>query len=317
MNGLLLIDKPSAMTSSRVVEAARRRLSLKRIGHGGTLDPLGTGILPLLLGHATRFSSHFLEGDKSYEGVFRLGEKRDTDDVDGEIEAVDLELREKLSLLTPDRCESLAQQFSGALEQIPPQYSAIKLGGKKSYELARAGKESLLAPRRVTIYSLSLWRVGENGLGYKVRCSKGTYVRSLGRDLASALNTFAAVESLRRTAVGRFGLENAVALDDLTVERAAEAIVPLSVMISEMPRISLDRRAIRALRFGDQAPLRALGADLKDQVADFSSEVGKERVICEENSAATGMAVFCPEGFWKIRFLFPEGQEILLNNPQL
>ena len=212
MDGIFNIDKPSGWTSHDVVARVRRLAGQKRVGHAGTLDPIATGVLPVVLGTATRLVEYLADADKAYRATLVLGVTSDTYDREGA-------LTPSASTLMPSRddVETALQQFRGEIEQLPPMHSAIKVGGKKLYELARRGIEVERQPRRVIISSLELIEYKPPTLQIFVECSKGTYIRSLAHDLGVALGTGAYLEELIRTRHGPFTLEGAITLGNLEV----------------------------------------------------------------------------------------------------
>lgn len=211
-NAVLLLDKPPGKTSSEVVNEVQRILRLKKIGHSGTLDKFATGLLVLCTGGATRLTRFFLDGDKRYEGTARLGVVTDTGDGEGAVI-----VRADVASIADTTLAELPGRFTGVMDQVPPRYSALKVSGRRASDLARAGETVDLAPRRVEIYSLEARRVDGDptALRLAVHCSKGTYIRSLVRDIGEWLGCGAFLESLRRTASGRFGIDRAVNVDEL------------------------------------------------------------------------------------------------------
>jgi len=221
MNGIIIIDKPSGMTSHDVVDRVRRLSGAKKVGHGGTLDPLATGVLPILVGSATKLSREVMEGEKEYEVGLRFGSATDTDDAEGKVikeSPVPFDLLERIKAALP--------RFKGEIEQIPPAYSAIKIGGTPAYKRARKGDAPVLQPRRITIHEIefiapshktdSASHKTDSVVFLRVNCSKGTYIRALTRDLGAAVGCPAHVESLRRTRCGRFRIDNAHPLEKLS-----------------------------------------------------------------------------------------------------
>jgi tRNA pseudouridine55 synthase len=236
MQGFLLINKPAGITSHDVVNRVRRLTGEKRVGHAGTLDPFATGLLIVGVGRgATKEMNRFVGLDKRYEAVFILGAQSDTDDKDGKIEPAPLKT-------IPEGKESLEKilaQFVGELEQIPPSYSAIKVGGKKMYEAARAGKPIEAKARKVTVYSIDLTNASTVALGamvdkpslsLKIHCSSGTYIRAIARDLGKTLGGGGYVEELKRTSIGPFSLDQSYELESLrgSVE---QALIPVEKLI--------------------------------------------------------------------------------------
>jgi tRNA pseudouridine55 synthase len=232
--GFLNVDKPLGMTSHDVVAKVRRAAGIKKIGHAGTLDPLATGVLILCVGGATRLSDYIMHGTKRYRAQVRLGQVTDTYDAEGEV------VQERdASQVTQADVENAMQRFLGEIEQVPPMYSAIKQGGKKLYELARAGKTVEREARKVRIDALEIadWQPPEFTLD--VTCSAGTYIRSLAFDVGEALGVGAHLAGLVRTASGVFTLENAVPLDTLLSDPAAY-LVPPRTALAEYPAWVVD-----------------------------------------------------------------------------
>ncbi len=217
-NGIIIIDKPADWTSMDVCAKLRGILREKKIGHAGTLDPMATGVLPVFVGSATRAVEFAEKGEKEYVAALRLGVVTNTQDITGEI------LAERP--VTADRAavESVLPRFAGEIDQIPPMFSAIKIGGKKLYEMARAGKEVDRAARRITIHEIELLaQSAENEYLLRVRCSKGTYIRTLCHDIGEALGCGGCMASLRRTMAAGFTLDDAVTLEQ--VQERGEALL--------------------------------------------------------------------------------------------
>ncbi|HET6566818.1 MAG TPA: tRNA pseudouridine(55) synthase TruB [Rhodothermales bacterium] len=201
---VVLVDKPKGWTSFDVVRKLRRLLHVKKIGHAGTLDPMATGLLICLLGRATKRMEHFMGLPKTYEGVLRLGEATPSYDADSEVVE-----RKDWRHLTSHDLEAARKQFRGDLEQIPPMFSAVKVGGERLYKKARRGEEVERKPRRITIYDFDLLDVAMPDVTFRVRCSKGTYVRSLAHDFGAVLGVGAHLTALRRTAIGEYDVADA------------------------------------------------------------------------------------------------------------
>ena len=210
LSGIFNINKPSGLTSYDVVARVRRVSGQKKVGHAGTLDPLATGVLPVVLGKATRLVEYLADADKAYRARLVLGATTDTYDGEGT-----LTVTEGAVMPRPDEVEKALQAFRGEIQQLPPMHSAVKVGGKKLYELARQGAEIERTPRRVTITRLEIEAYDPPGLGLFVECSKGTYIRSLTHDLGAALGTGAYLDALTRTRHGPFTLEAATTLGAL------------------------------------------------------------------------------------------------------
>jgi tRNA pseudouridine55 synthase len=255
MNGILLIDKPTGLTSAEVVRRVKRGSRVK-VGHLGTLDPFATGLLPLCLGEATKIAQFLNTADKRYEGVIRLGSATDTGDRTG---------RPIRTAAVPDLAaadlDGLARRFSGELLQTPPMYSALKRDGVPLYRLARQGVEVERTARPVRIDRLELRLEGRGQLRFTVACSKGTYVRVLAEDIGAALGSAAHLEALRRTAFGSFAIGDALALDAWDAE-PARGLVTLRQALAHLPAVPIDRAAAAAVRQGQAWPLAHLPAAL-------------------------------------------------------
>lgn len=257
MHGWLIIDKPVGPGSTQIVGAVKRALreggyAKVKVGHGGTLDPLASGVLPVALGEATKLSGRMLDADKAYDFTIRFGEETDTLDAEGKVVATS-ERRPTLA-----EVEAVLPRFTGLIEQLPPAYSALKVDGKRAYDLARAGEEVKLATRAVTIHDLQLCG-NDKDLGdvtLSARVSKGTYIRSLARDIALALETVGHVTMLRRTKAGPFTLEKAISLDKLAdlakARRLEEALLPLAAGLDDIPALTVTPREADLLRVGQQ-----------------------------------------------------------------
>lgn len=249
-NGILIVDKPGGWTSQDVAAKLRGVFHEKRVGHGGTLDPMATGVLPIFIGRATRGVEFFESAEKEYIAGLRLGAVTNTQDTTGEVL--------QANPVTVSREDVLAalQQFSGEIDQIPPMYSAIKINGQKLYELARKGKEVARKPRRITIFELEL--LDGSGCDYtiRVRCSKGTYVRTLCHDIGAALGCGACMSSLRRTQAGNFTLQQAITMPQL-LEFAKETdpqalLMPVDALFSMYPPLIVELGQAEKLRHGAQ-----------------------------------------------------------------
>jgi tRNA pseudouridine55 synthase len=237
LDGVLLLDKPVGPSSSAVLQAVKRLLGAEKAGHAGTLDPMASGLLPLLFGEATKFAQFGLDAAKEYVADVRLGVATETGDAEGRE-------TERRAVEVDD--ESLARalaRFRGSIDQVPPMYSALKREGQPLYALARAGQTVERPPRRVTVHALDLLQRGPDLLRLRVLCSKGTYVRQLAVDLGEALGTVAHLEALRRTAVGGLRLDQAVSLDDLQAlggEGRRAWLLPADRLLEHLPRVELD-----------------------------------------------------------------------------
>lgn len=255
VHGLLLLDKPYGLSSNAALQRTRRLLDADKAGHGGTLDPLASGLLPVMFGEACKLALAALDGDKGYRARVRLGERTTTDDAEGEVVE---RLSPAAALGDPAAIESALAGFRGAIEQVPPIFSALKRDGKPMYKRARAGEVIELAPRPVVIHELVLEAVEAPDLVLSVQCSKGTYIRALARDLGQRLGCGAHLAGLQRTRVGRFSVDQAIALADLEALAPAdrsERLVGLEALVADWPTVSLDDRATTAFRLGQSVRL--------------------------------------------------------------
>ena len=255
VSGVLLIDKPQGMTSQQVVSKVKYLLKSdvhdsKKAGHTGTLDPMATGLLPICLGEATKFSHYQLDAVKSYQAIIKLGEQTDTGDAEGQIIATS-----PVPHVTQAMLQSVTEQFLGEIMQVPPMYSALKKDGKKLYELAREGIEVERAARPLTIYQLSLTPLSAQQLQLTVTCSKGTYVRVLAEDIAKALGTLGHLTALRRIQTGDFEIANAITLADfaaLDVAARFDKLLAVDACVHSLPSLVLDDNQSKRIRQGQR-----------------------------------------------------------------
>lgn len=260
VSGVLLIDKPQGMTSQQVVSKVKYLLKSdvhdsKKAGHTGTLDPMATGLLPICLGEATKFSHYQLDAIKSYQAIIKLGEQTDTGDAEGQIIATI-----PVPNVTQAVLQSVTEQFLGEIMQVPPMYSALKKDGKKLYELAREGIEVERAARPLTIYQLSLTPLSDQQLQLTVTCSKGTYVRVLAEDIAKALGTVGHLTALRRIQTGDFEIANAITLADfaaLDVAARFDKLLAVDACIHSLPSLLLDDSQSKRIRQGQRLNVKA------------------------------------------------------------
>lgn len=245
IDGVLLLDKPLGLSSNTALQTARRLLNAAKAGHTGTLDPMATGLLPLTFGEATKFSQRLLDADKEYLATLRLGVETDSGDAEGQ------EISRAPVAVDAVQLEQALAGLRGDIQQVPPMYSALKRDGKPLYEYARAGIEVERAPRPVTIFTLECLAFDADELRLRVRCSKGTYVRSLAIDLGRALGCGAHLTALRRTAIGPFSIDAAVTLEQLEASGDATALLaPPDALIAECPRLDLDEMDALAISQG-------------------------------------------------------------------
>src|SRR5688572_9837284 len=254
LDGVLLLDKPVGPSSSAVLQAVKRLLDAKKAGHAGTLDPLASGLLPLLFGEATKFAQFGLDAAKEYVADVRLGAATTTGDTEGEI------VERKPVTVDARGLEQALARFRGEIEQVPPMFSALKHEGQPLYALARAGETIERAARRITIHELELVAHEGELLRLRVLCSKGTYVRTLAADLGLALGTVAHLQALRRTSVGGLRLSQAVALDDLQAlgeEARRTWLLPADRLLEHLPRVDLEEGPAGRFQQGQSVPLTA------------------------------------------------------------
>lgn len=250
IHGIILLDKRLGISSNKALQEVKRLLNANKAGHTGALDPLATGLLPLCFGEATKVSALMLDDDKRYQVTFRLGVMTDTGDSEGQV------IKEMpVPAFTEADLQACLQGFTGAIDQVPPMYSALKHQGKKLYELAREGKTVERKARRITIYALNLLHFDQNSVTLDVSCSKGTYIRSLAEDIGHAMGSCATVTALRRTAAGTFELEQAHTWEQLQLMSEPElmnCLIPVDAPLSDMPAISLSPKQASSIFHGQQ-----------------------------------------------------------------
>ena len=252
ISGVIVVDKPVGLTSHDVVQIVRKGTNIRRAGHTGTLDPRASGVLVILIGPAVRLSEYVSASDKRYQAIIRLGTTTDTYDADGRVTS------SAPVNITEEQFEAALKQFIGEIEQVPPPYSAVKVKGRKAYEMAREGEEVDLQPRKIQVYNLELLEWAPPEAVIDVYCSSGTYVRSLAHDLGISLGCGAYLVGLRRTKSGRFTLRDAVPLRKL--REAFEAgnwyqyLIPAAEALSDWPSIELVIEQVDAVRHGHRVP---------------------------------------------------------------
>ena len=285
--GFLVLDKPAGLTSHACVARVRRAYGLKRVGHGGTLDPAVTGVLPLALGPATRLLP-YLEGDKTYRGVVQLGVRTVSDDLEGEVLA-----RAAVPALEAGDLAAALAAFRGKIQQVPPQVSAVHVDGQRAYKRVRQGEQLELAARPVTVHRLELlgWDPASGALEVEVACSAGTYIRALARDLGEALGCGGALAKLRRTGALGFDLEQAVSLACLDQLPLPPLLDPLAAL-AHLPRRQLDEAEQADWRCG-----RAIGQTLP-------LEAGQAVVVLSQDGNLAGMARARGEGLLQPKLVF-------------
>ena len=265
MNGIVIVDKPQDWTSQDVTARLRRVFNTRRIGHGGTLDPMATGVLPVFVGRATRGVEFFEHAQKTYEATMRLGLTTDTEDITGEV------LKKKPVTTTQAEFLAILDQFRGEILQVPPMYSALKVNGQKLCDLARKGKEVARKPRPITIFELECLEFTGNTAKLRVRCSKGTYIRTLCKDIGQALGCGGCMEALRRVSAGEYGIENAVPLHELLDTAEPEKYLQnVDTMFTQYPAVTLTEKQEIRCRNGGSFTLKI--ADGRYRVYSQSGE---------------------------------------------
>ena len=269
VHGWLVIDKPLNMSSAKVVYYAKNYLNAAKVGHGGTLDPMASGVLPLAFGEATKTLSYAVNKIKKYKFTVKWGEARDTDDLEGNITDISDERPDVYAI------QNILKRFVGEVNQVPPSYSAIKINGQRAYKLARTGKDVVLKPRPVFIRDLTLINIlSKEEASFQMCCERGVYVRSLARDLARALGTVGCISSLRRTQVGNFSEKDAISLDQLKFlghkKAAASKLLPVETVLDDIPALVLTEEEAKKVKNGITIPLVQLAKSkqaLKIEVA--------------------------------------------------
>ncbi len=269
VHGWLVLDKPFDMTSTAAVGMAKRMFNAAKAGHGGTLDPLATGILPIAFGEATKTVQWVMDGEKAYRFTVRWGQERDTDDAEGEV------VESSAARPTRAAIEAILDDYIGEISQLPPRYSAIKVKGERAYDLARDGEEVQLKPRLIQIHDLKLVDMPDADTAvFEAETGKGAYVRALARDMGRQLGCLGHIAALKRTRVGPFTMEDAISLEKLEelrhkdAERKAlrEALLPIETALDDIPALAVDRpQAARIVR-GQQVILRGADAPLAEDV---------------------------------------------------
>jgi tRNA pseudouridine55 synthase len=283
VDGWVILDKPMGLGSTPAVSRVRRLFGARKAGHGGTLDPLASGVLPIALGEATKTVPFVMDGRKEYRFTLRFGQARSTEDAEGEVTATS-DLRPTDEAI---RCALLA--FVGEVEQVPPAFSALKVEGKRAYDLARAGEPVDLKPRRIVIERLEfVGRPDTDHADFVVSCGKGTYIRSLGRDLALSLGTVGYLSALRRTAVGPFREEAAISLPKLEalghIPALLGALAPVATALDDIPALALTEAQADRLRQGQPV---LLTRDVPPSGALLRAETGSRLVALVRSDGAS------------------------------
>jgi tRNA pseudouridine55 synthase len=254
--GVLNLNKPAGMTSRLVVDRVQRLARPAKVGHAGTLDPLAGGVLVVAVGAATRLIEYVQQMPKGYTAAFLLGRQSPTEDVEGEVTALD-----NPPVPTGEQIAAAVRALVGQIEQRPPAYSALKVAGRRAYALARKGHEVQLKPRTVTVYRMEVRAYEYPQLRLAIECGGGTYVRSLGRDLAESLGTAAVMSELLRTSIGDFRIEEAVDPQQLTEQNWTDHLLPPLMAVGRLPRVELSAEEIARIRQGLSIPRKTLPTD--------------------------------------------------------
>jgi tRNA pseudouridine55 synthase len=291
-SGLVVVDKPSGMTSHDVVARIRRLAGTRRVGHAGTLDPMATGVLVVGVEKATRLLGYLTLTEKTYVATIRLGQSTSTDDAEGEPTG-----GSPATDIAPGALDAEIAELTGDIWQVPPGVSAIKVNGQRAYKLTRAGAAPELAARPVTVYEFTVTAVRETGdfldLDAVIRCSSGTYIRALARDLGAALGTGGHLTALRRTAVGPYDLDQAHTLEDLANARDIAWITPLAeAAAAAFPRLDLTADEARRLAQGARLPLPPEGLPSETPIAAFTPEGTMAALVTADSDCVRSLAVF-------------------------
>jgi tRNA pseudouridine55 synthase len=284
VSGVLVVDKPAGPTSHDAVDRVRKVLGTRRVGHTGTLDPFATGVLAVCVGKATRLSRFLMDGEKVYEAGVRFGFATSTDDFTGEPLGVPA-----TASPSRDEVEAAARAFVGGIDQVPPAYSAKRVAGRKMYELARRGEAVTAAPSRVVVHEIRVGRAEGAGFQIEVRCSAGTYIRALARDLGAALGVGGHLVSLRRTRSGEFGVEDALSWEELLGPAARERLVPLSRLLPVFPEATVGEPGREAVRHG--RPIEA-----SHLLVPTAFPEGQRVRVADPEHALLALAVATPDG---------------------
>ena len=286
MNGIVIIDKPQGWTSQDVTARLRRVFGTRRIGHGGTLDPMATGVLPVFVDRATRGVEFFEHAEKTYETVLRLGLTTDTEDISGTV------LRSQDAFVTAQQLESVLEQFRGEILQVPPMYSALKVGGQKLVDLARKGRTVERQPRPITIHELTLLGMEAEGFRLRVRCSKGTYIRTLCKDIGEALGCGGCMAALRRVQAGEYTIGEAVPLQTLLEsENPGQYLRPVDSMFRNHPAVTLTANQEKRCRNGNSFSIQ-----LPDGTYRAYSQAGEFLMLAKVEAGVMSTV----KSFWEV-----------------
>ena len=286
MNGIVIIDKPQDWTSQDVTARLRRVFNTRRIGHGGTLDPMATGVLPVFVGRATRGVEFFEHAEKTYETVLRLGMTTDTEDISGTV------LTEQDAFVTASQLEAVLEKFRGEILQVPPMYSALKINGQKLVDLARKGKTVERQPRPITIHELRLLGMEADGIHLRVRCSKGTYIRTLCKDIGEALGCGGCMAALRRVSAGEYTIGEAVPLQTLLETEDPEPYLrPVDTMFRNYEAVTLSEKQELRCRNGNSFSIH-----LADGTYRVYSKTGEFLALSKVDSGVMSTV----KSFWEV-----------------
>lgn len=297
VNGWLVVDKPAGLTSAQVVSRVRRALDARKAGHGGTLDPLATGILPIALGEATKTVSYVMDGSKGYRFTLRWGQATNTDDAEGKV------TEESRHRPAPEEIEAVLPRFQGEIDQVPPAFSAIKINGQRAYDLARAGQTPVLEARPIWIERIALVPgTDPDHATFEVVCGKGAFMRALARDIARALGTLGHITALRRTGVGPFSEDNAISLESLEslghIAAASGYLHPVEAALDGIPALDLTETEVSSLRCGQAISL--LARIYRERVRDLENGT----IVCAKSAGkAVALARYQDGGLHPVRLL--------------
>lgn len=278
IDGWLVIDKPLNVTSTQVVGKMRRLFNAKKAGHGGTLDPLATGLLPIAFGQATKTVSYVMDAVKHYRFTLKMGEARSTDDAEGEV------IETSDARPSSEHIKKALENFQGLIMQTPPVFSALKVEGKRAYDLARSGTTVDLKPRPARIdYFALIERPDRDTAIFEVRSGKGVYMRALGRDLARACGTVGYLSALRRTKIGPFFEKDAISLDKILINDAkapiSSLLYPVATALADIPALALTTEEATRLAYGQSLPVSALKGRMPDAIQTIVQAMDGEKVV--------------------------------------
>jgi tRNA pseudouridine55 synthase len=280
LDGVIVVDKPQGWTSHDVVNRARRLAGTKKVGHLGTLDPIATGVLPLVIGRATRLAQFYIRSDKIYEGVIRFGWSTNTYDRAGQATSESRQVA-----IVPEELERLLEPFRGEFLQVPPPVSAKKIAGRRAYELARNAVAVELEPVKVQIYELTVLEINGAAVRLRAHCSGGTYLRSIAHDLGQAMGCGAHLEELRRTSSAEFTIDQARTLAQLeslaAEERLIDALVPAADLLPAMPAVLVDEPVVALIRNGRNFPASPFRPEAASRYVKALTRVGELVAIGE------------------------------------